>query len=379
MRRIAIRVFFAFLILVSASGATNAGQARYGPPVDIVFCLDLSGSTNGLLVRMRDHIWDYVHLLSTCNPKVDFRIGFIGFARPSFGKENYYIKVFSDLTHDIEGLTNELLKLRPQIEKGDQFVGQALRVCADYISWNERPDAIKIVFLAGNGLVETGGEHYSKPLQTCVDKGIIVNSIFLLNNPTMGEQAGWEEIARLGKGKYASMQVKFEYFENLGGFDMEKLFSLNRKLNETYLYYGPMGNERWKLQRAVDQSIYKANTEGYRYRLQFRISDLYLNKNSDWDLVDLESKNPLAIATVDRTTFPDSLKYMNESDLRANLIFCKNKRNEIVAEIQKLFDEKEQLVIDKNLQTEKNMKTFDITTIHWLRDILLAKGYTLNN
>ncbi|MCX6274059.1 MAG: VWA domain-containing protein [Bacteroidetes bacterium] len=379
MRRIVIRVLFAFMILVSATGATNPGQDRYGPPVDIVFCLDLSGSTNGLLVRMRDHIWDYVHLLSTCNPKVDFRIGFIGFARPSFGKENYYIKVFSDLTHDIEGLTNELLKLRPQIEKGDQFVGQALRVCADHISWNERPDAVKIVFLAGNGLVETGGEHYSKPLQTCVDKGIIVNSIFLLNNPVMGEQAGWENIARLGKGKYASMQVKFEYFENLGGFDMEKLFSLNRKLNETYRYYGPMGNERWKMQRAVDQSIYKANTEGYRYRLQFRISDLYLNKNSDWDLVDLESKNPLAVASVDRTTLPDSLKFMNESDLRANLIVCRNKRNEIVAEIQKLFDEKEQLVVDKNLQTEKNMKTFDITTIHWLSDILLAKGYTLNN
>lgn len=379
MRRIVTRVLFAFLILVSATGATNPGQERYGPPVDIVFCLDLSGSTNGLLVRMRDHIWDYVHLLSTCNPKVDFRIGFIGFARPSFGKENYYIKVFSDLTHDIEGLTNELLKLRPQIEKGDQFVGQALRACADHISWNERSDAVKIVFLAGNGLVETGGEHYSKPLETCVDKGIIVNSIFLLNNPVMGEQAGWENIARLGKGKYASMQVKFEYFENLGGFDMEKLFSLNRKLNETYLYYGPMGNERWKMQRAVDQSIYKANTEGYRYRLQFRISDLYLNKNSDWDLVDLESKNPLAIASVDRTTLPDSLKYMNESDLRANLIFCKNKRNEIVAEIRKLFDEKEQLVIDKNLQTEKNMKTFDITTIQWLTDILLSKGYTINN
>lgn len=379
MRRIVIRVLFAFLILVCASGATNSGQERYGPPVDIVFCLDLSGSTNGLLVRMRDHIWDYVHLFSNCNPKVDFRIGFVGFARPSFGKENYYIKVISDLTHDIEGLTYELLKLRPQIEKGDQFVGQALRVCADHLSWNERPDAIKIVFFSGNGLVETGGEHYSKPLQSCVDKGIIVNSIFLLNNPEMNEQAGWEEIARLGKGKYASMQVKFQYFENLGGFDMEKLFSLNRKLNDTYLYYGAIGKERWKMQRDVDQSIYKANTEGYRYRLQFRISDLYLNKNSDWDLVDLHNKNPLAISSVDRTTLPDTLKYMNESDLRANLIFCKKKRSDIVADIQKLFDEKEQLVKDKNLQTEKNMKTFDITTIQWLTDILLAKGYTIKN
>ncbi len=379
MRRIVTRVLFAFLILVSATGATNPGQERYGPPVDIVFCLDLSGSTNGLLVRMRDHIWDYVHLLSTCNPKVDFRIGFVGFARPSFRKENYYIKVLSDLTHDIEGLTHELLKLRPQIEAGDQFVGQALRVCADYISWNERPDAIKIVFLAGNGLADAGGEHYSKPVQTCVEKGIIVNSIFLLNNPMMGEQAGWEDIARLGQGKYTSMQVKFEYFENLGGFDMEKLFSLNRKLNETYLHYGVFGKDRWKMQRAVDESIYKANSEGYRYRLEFRISDLYLNKNSDWDLVDLLNKNPIAIAAIDRKTLPDTLKYLTDSDLQANVLFCNMKRKDIVTAIQQVFLAKEQHIKEKNLETEKLMKTFDITTINWLTEILNSKGYTFNH
>ena len=201
-------------------------------------------------------------------------------------------------------------------EKGDQFVGQALRVCADNMSWNERPDAIKIVFFGGNGLVETGGEIYSKPLMTCNEKGIIVNSIFLLNNPMMGEQAGWEDIAKLGKGKYTSMQVNHDYVENLGGFDMGRFLTLNRKLNETYLYYGQIGKERWKMQRDLDESMYKANTEGYRYRLQFRISDLYLGKNSSWDLVDLYDKSPPGLEMIDKTTLPDTLKYLNSSDLQ---------------------------------------------------------------
>jgi hypothetical protein len=364
---------------VSRSSAPGTAVEGYGPPVDIVFCLDLSGSTNGIVDRMRSHIWDYVHLFSGCIPKADFRIGFVGFARPSFGKDNYYIKVISDLTHDIEGLTHELIKMRTQIEKGDQFVGPALRVCAQNISWNERPDAIKIVFLGGNGLVSTGGEPYPKAVQACVDKGIIVNCIYLLNNPTMGEQAGWEDIAAKGNGKYTSMQVRYDYFENLGGFNMEKLFSLNKKLNDTYLYYGTLGKERWKMQRADDESIYKANTEGYRYRLQFRISDLYLNKNSEWDLVDLHTKNPLAIASVDRNFLPDTLKYMTPADLRAYVVYSKFNRNKIIGEIKQVFAEKEQLVKDKKLETQKNMKTFDITTINWLREILTAKGYTLQD
>lgn len=367
------------MMLISMSSATNPAVERYGPPVDIVFCLDLSGSTNGLVDRMRNHIWDYVNVFNGSFPKADFRIGFVGFARPSFGKDNYYVKVISDLTHDIEGLTFELIKIRTQIEKGDQFVGPALRVCANNISWNERPDAIKILFLGGNGLVTTGGDPYQKAVEACLDKGIIVNCIFLLNNPLMGEQAGWEDIAKLGNGKYASMQVKFEYFENLGGFDMDRLFSLNRKLNETYMGYGAMGKDRIKMQRACDESIYKANTEGYRYRLQFRISDLYLNKNSVWDLVDLYSKNPEALSTVDHNQLPDTLKFKNEADLRSSVVFNKNKRDLIIADINKMLFEKEQIAKDKNIDVEKTMKTFDITTINWMRDILKAKGYDLKS
>ena len=374
-----IRIFFFLLLLFTGISSKPVTQSPFGTPVDIVFCLDLSGSTNGIIERMRNHIWDYVNLFSRCQPRPDFRIGFVGFARPSFGRDNYYVKVISDLTHDIEGLTHELLKLRTQIEKGDQFVGPALKVCGEKISWSERPEAIKVVFLGGNGLVTTGNEPYTKAVETCVAKGIVVNSIYILNNPVVGEQAGWEDIASRGNGKYTSMQVKFEYFENLGGFDMEKLFALNKKLNDTYLYYGPIGKERWKIQRADDESIYKANSEGYRYRIQFRISDLYLNKNSEWDLVDLHTKNPAGLATIDRNLVPDTLKYMTDPDFRAHVIFNKSKRNKAIADIRKMLLEKEQLVKDKNLGAEKNMKTFDITTIKWLSDILVAKGFVIKD
>jgi len=377
MKPALIRITFILLFVFMASSSKPDNQSPFGTPVDIIFCLDLSGSTNGIIDRMRNHIWDYVNLFSNCTPRPDFRIGFVGFARPSFGKDNYYVKVISDLTHDIEGLTHELLKLRTQIEKGDQFVGPALKVCNEKISWSKRPEAIKIVFLGGNGLVTTGSEPYVKAVEACVAKGIIVNCIYLLNNPVAGEQGGWEDIANRGNGKYTSMQVKFEYYENLGGFNMERLFTLNKQLNETYLYYGPIGKDRWKIQRADDESIYKANSEGYRYRIQFRISDMYLNKNSEWDLVDLHTKNPEALATIDRNFLSDTLKYMNAGDLKSHVIFNKSKRNKVIADIRTLLAEKAQLVKEKNLEADKNMKTFDITTINWLTETLVAKGFVI--
>ncbi len=378
MKKRAVRIFFLLVLIATTSAIPLSSGERYGAPVDIVFCLDLSGSTNGIVDRLRNHLWDYVNLLSNTFPKTDFRIGFVGFARPSFGKDNYYVKVIQDLTHDIEGLSHEMFKLRSQIEKGDQYVSAALNVCSKNVSWSTRTDAIKIVFLGGNGLVTTGGgEHYSKVVEAMVQQGIIVNSIYLLNNSGMGEQKGWEDIATRGKGKYTSMQVKFEYYENLGGFDMNKLFNLNRKLNDTYLYYGERGKERWIEQRQDDENIYKANSEGYRYRLQFRISDLYLGKNSDWDMIDLHTKDPLAIANIDRASMIDTVKYMTDSDLRAYIIFNKYKRKKIIGDIKQLLADKEKWMKDKNLDADKNMKTFDITTINWLTDVLKAHGYTL--
>jgi hypothetical protein len=70
---------------------------------------------------------------------------------------------------------------------------------------------------------------------------------------------------------------------------------------------------------------------------------------------------------------------MNGSDLKSYVIFNKGKRNKVIADIRTLLTEKAQLVKDKNLEAEKNMKTFDITTINWLSEILVAKGFVIKD
>src|SRR6185295_11376426 len=187
--------------------------------------------------------------------KANFRIGFVGIARPSFGKENSYVKVISDLTHDMEGLSSDLFQFITSIEKGDQYIGAALSACAKKISWSDDPKAMKVIFLVGNGLVNTGPENYKKAVELLVQKGIIVNAIYILNKNNAREEHGWEEIGQMCNGKFASIQIKNEYYENLAGFKMDKLWELNKKLNSTYLYYGDKGKERWKMQKLVDESM----------------------------------------------------------------------------------------------------------------------------
>jgi len=301
---------FALLTLYFFSSRASFAQSTEPMRVEVVFCIDLSGSTNGILDRFRDHLWDYVHLFSQYTPTPDFRMGFVAFSRPSYKRENSYVKVIQDLTTDYESLSHELLQIKSTIEKGDQFVGAALNVCSKNISWSKDSNTLKIVFLVGNGMANTGEINYEKAAIELASKGIIVNSFYCLENAAAYEKRGWERIAEIGNGKFSTIQIKNVYYENLHGFDLDRFHTLNRKFNDTYLYYGKGGFSKWHLQCMEDDYMYTRNTEGYRYRSQFKMSNLYQKKNNEWDLVDLHYKDPTLMYQQDKMLMPDTMKTM---------------------------------------------------------------------
>ena len=102
-----IKRLFLFLAIILSiqSNASNKKSGRKDSrlhPLDIVFCLDLSGSTNGLIDDVREQLWKIINQAHELEPVPDLRIGVIGFSRPSFGKEKAYVKVLSNLTNDFD-------------------------------------------------------------------------------------------------------------------------------------------------------------------------------------------------------------------------------------------------------------------------------------
>ena len=107
-----------------------AAQQKTGQAVDIVFCLDLSSSANGLIDQMRNLLWDYWYFLWRCQPVPNYRISVVAYSRFSYGKKTGYVKVLKDLSTDFELLSAILYKIPSRIEKGDQYVGSALNMCS---------------------------------------------------------------------------------------------------------------------------------------------------------------------------------------------------------------------------------------------------------
>src|SRR5690242_6606512 len=259
MKRKRIKYFAAVLLFYCFSfsaAAKPGGENAQPPPIDIVFCVDLNGSTNGIIEHLRNNLWHFVHEMEKLEPVPDYRIGFIGFSRPSFGKDYSYVKVIRNLSYDLEWLSSEMFSLRSQVEQGNQFVGAALMNCVKTINWSEDPNAIKLVFLAGNGFVNADGDLYKKACEMLAAKGIVVHSLYWQSYTLPKELWGWREISNYTGGRFYSVDVSYNETSSDTAFDSERLMELNEALNRTYVYYGNLGKLRYKMMVEQDKRIY---------------------------------------------------------------------------------------------------------------------------
>jgi len=297
--------------------------------------------------------------MESLQPVPDYRIGFIGFSRPSFGKEFSYVKVIRNLSYDLEWLSNEMFSLRSQVEQGNQYVGAALINCVKSINWSENPSAIKLVFLAGNGFVNADGDLYKKAYEMLAGKGIIVHSLYWQSYTLPKELWGWREISNYTGGQFFSVDVSYNETASDTGFDSEKLMQLNEALNRTYIYYGNLGKLRYKMMAEQDRKIYEESNRGFRYRMMYKSSPKYQKKNSAWDLVDFSDKAYLDLKDFDPKQLPDSLQKMVSGEFNAYVEKKKLERFKILIEIRKLLEKRaqqEELAMRQFLDDQKQSR-----------------------
>lgn len=251
-------------------------HAQNRRPLEIVFCLDLSGSTNGLINDLRDNLWAIVNHVQMLEPEAEVRMGVIGFSRPSFGKENAYVKVLVPLTANYDQLDQELYRLKPSIEKGDQYVAYALRACVMDMQWTKRKDARKMVFLVGNGMVADDQMEYLRYCDEARERNIVVHTLYVMKSGNLTKELpGWRRIATLTGGLQTEIVVNKP--DDLKSFtaDPRKVEELNTKLNLSMQWVGADSSDCRRALSSCDSGAYNANTDVFLHRVYYKLSTNY--------------------------------------------------------------------------------------------------------
>ncbi len=347
-----MKKFFSSVFIALFFTGYGISQEVKPPPIDIVFAVDVSSSTTGLISSVRNNFWEINNDISRLIPVPDYRIGLMLLGRPTFKEENAYVKIASDLTYDIDYVANEMFLLKDNATKGKVYFGNAIREAVENFSWSKDERAVKLIFLVGNGPLSNGYD-YRKAAESAVKKGIKIYSLYFPNITSPRDQAEWEDLGKVGNGEYFSISLKAGnniVFEK--NYHNDLLVEANSAINKTYIYYGEQGKDRFETLERLDALTNNISDWETEARSFLKATGLYQGKNASWDLIDFSKKQPLVYSKIKREFLEPALQTMNDDSLKTYVEDKMNERQEYISIIKMLSQKREEFLKRKKEKME---------------------------
>src|SRR5690348_466629 len=165
------------LCLPARADDKKLAPAKPKPKVEVVFCLDTTGSMGGLINAAKQKIWAISNQISSGKPTPRVKIGLVAYRDRG---DAYVTKVF-DLTDDLDAIHGHLMGF--QAQGGGDFpesVNQALNEAVTKITWSKDKKTLKMIFLVGDAPPHMDYADDVKYTETCklaVSQDIIINTV----------------------------------------------------------------------------------------------------------------------------------------------------------------------------------------------------------
>ena len=321
----------AVLFAVSAAPAAEAGK-----PVDVVICLDVSGSMDGLLSSASVKLWDVVNDLAKVQPTPRLRVGLYSYGNNRYDAAAGWVRKEADLTADLDVIYQKLNELKIAGPNSEEYVARVCRDALDQQSWSAEKDAVRLIFVCGN---ESARQDKVVTLadvaRKAVAKDVLINTIYC-GPANHADAAGYKEFATSSKGQFAAIDQDRGTVVIATPQDKE-LAELSGKLSDTYLSYGKRGKDAAANQQLKDRNALQQGEQVAAARAATKATEFY--RNAAWDLVDKLKEDPkFDIKQVPEDELPDILKKLKPAEREAYVKEMLAKREAMqkrIAELQK--------------------------------------------
>jgi len=344
--------------------AATAADARKdakstGPKVEVVFCLDTTGSMKGLLDRAKEKIWSISNQIANGKPTPELKIGLVAYRDRG---DDYVTRVF-ELTDDLDAIHAQL-KTFQAAGGGDipESVNEALDVAVNKIKWSSDDDTLRILFLVGDAPPHMDYKDDVKYADTCkkaCEKGIIINTIQCGEDAKCAEF--WQDICRKAEGSYVKISQD-------GGtrtvvatpFDKD-LAEINSKLAGSTVVFGD-GKAQAKGKEQADEAR-KLAPAAAADRAGFNAKQ---NRNAAYDLVDAVKNGKVELEKLKKEELPEELRDKSPKEIKEHLDKIEAERAELRKKALEL-DKRRSEFINKQLAEDQKKSAFDGQVLDILR------------
>lgn len=330
--------------------------------MEIMFCTDLSGSTNGLIRQFNADFWT---LINTLPKEKSLKIGLIAYGRKSFSEKEGWTKEIAPLTKRFDALTYTLLKLPETTEGADAYIDNALERAITQTLWSKDTAVQKEIVLIGNGGFRV--KKMEKLLALAKENNLSVRAIYYQTYNNDKELATWKrtmEKFNLPFVLTTNQQNNILFNKN---YDTQWLVNAGEKLKETYVYYGKDGKVNFEVMDSIDHYAQRLGESAYEERLLFKCSSFYQGLNAHWDLIDLYDKGKFDVSSTDKSLLPEYLQDLSDEQLKNFVTLKSGQRQQILQQIsleQATLDAHHQRKQLKSEQFQKG-KTLGVALLQW--------------
>ena len=359
----------AVVALMLGGVAWGAEAAEEKPHIDVVFCIDCSGSMGPVIETAKQKVWAIVNQVAKAKPSPELRIGLIG-----YGNATGPFRTFA-LTSDLDEVYKNLLPFDDRLG-GDEFVGLAIHKATTEMKWAEGKQVMKVIYVVGNETAHQGPAEfdYTKTARAAIAKGIMVNAIYCGDYDYATAHSTWQEFAKLADGSYTEIAGQGGAVTVATPFDQE-LTDLSGKLNTTYVGYGEQRREKVAQQVANDATSAHYSLSSAADRAGAKASPQYGNGN--WDLVDAtKSVKDFDVKKLKDEELPEEMRKMTPDERVAFVARKAKEREQIAGQIKELSGKRDVYikaeVAKKGLDTNKS---FDESVRKSITEQAAKKGF----
>jgi hypothetical protein len=357
------------LVLLAASAGLAIGEDR----IQLAILLDTSNSMDGLIDQAKSQLWKVVNELARARragkaPALE--VALFEYGNDGLPASQGYIRKVSDLTADLDRISEELFKLTTN--GGSEYCGMVIDDAVQKLSWSGAKDVLKVIYIAGNEEFTQGPDPYAAACARAIKKGIIVNTIYC-GSFQEGVDGRWKDGASLADGRYMSIDQDQVVEAIETPFDKD-IVRLGNELNATYVGYGSEGEARKERQAQQDSNAAAMGAESTVQRSVAKAGAAY--SNSGWDLLDAVQSKKVDLAKMKDDQLPAEMRAMSQPQREKYVQELAAKRAGIQKKINDA-NEKRRAFVANAVKNAPAKSTLEEAILASVKDQAQKKGYSV--
>jgi len=343
------------------------------PLIQMAILLDTSSSMDGLINQAREQLWQVVNQLAESKrngmtPKLEVAV--YEYGNSGLLQADGYIRRVTALTSELDAVSEGLFSLTTN--GGDEYCGYVIKTAVNQLDWSKNPDAVKMIFIAGNEPFTQGPVPYQQAIADAKEKGITVNTIHAGRTDDWAVNS-WRQVAYLAGGNFMNIDQNVAVAHYQAPQD-QRLAELNAKLNQTYVPYGAQGQQKSQRQAAMDSKNKSISSGLMAKRVISKASKMYSNES--WDLVDAVKEGKVDIEKMEQKSMPAPMRKMDKAGQKAYVEQKAQQRKDIKEEIVKLSKQRDSFIAKKRKEKVGSAKTMDQALSETVMKQAKSKGYS---